>query len=582
REAITMAGIGWLTTITLQRVDAEWIGFGATLACLAVATVVWSLPHLSKASRNVKTLRCTGDRRSRLIQLILRLVCWLTALNLMQAIVWTSLAWQEPSQSRVPVIWNLSIIGFLAITMFWLGSWPAYKPSIVRSVRWIGVHIALITIAGFALLLHSGPLFWLPAVMRLLIASILVAATMLAMVWRTADSTLIQQWRLSLYRGGITASVTAIGCLLTMLCLELIMREENGLPDVPSTLVVVVAIMLGVMAVLSAIFAIWTGPNRKIEASHWLTQFQWSDSRRRLLVHTSQAVAMLAWGHTALCRPELASLGLKTLWPYLVLVIAFVSVGITQWAIRRGDQAIADAMRRTSLFLPLIPVIGFWISGMSWMGNSPIGVQEWRFGGDGVGYAPVLLSASLAYGLMAWRWRQRLPLIATVVLANAALWIGLAQTPGWGFLIHPQAWLIPPAVCGLVIAHWHRHRMNADLLSGIRYGSTLVIYLASTADMLLSEIGRTLWGPVVLILLALIGMAAGAALRIRPFLVLGVAFVFLGTVSMIWHAGRAIDAVWPWWAFGITTGLLLMTGLALIERHKTALTGAISFWKRLS
>ncbi|MEP5992540.1 hypothetical protein, partial [Rhodopirellula bahusiensis] len=47
--------------------------------------------------------------------------------------------------------------------------------------------------------------------------------------------------------------------------------------------------------------------------------------------------------------------------------------------------------------------------------------------------------------------------------------------------------------------------------------------------------------------------------------------VFLGVTSMVWHSTQAIDAVWPWWAFGITTGLLLLTGLAMIEKHRPRL-----------
>ena len=173
--------------------------------------------------------------------------------------------------------------------------------------------------------------------------------------------------------------------------------------------------------------------------------------------------------------------------------------------------------------------------------------------------------------MMSLLWKNGLPRIATVVLANAALWVTLTQVPGWDFITHPQAWLIPPAVCVLLIAHLQRDRLDPAMGSAIRYACTLMIYLSSTADMLLSEIGRSLWGPVILVLLALAGMALGVVLRVKPFLYLGTIFVFLGVTSMVWHSTQAIDAVWPWWAFGITTGLLLLTGLAMIEKHRPRL-----------
>ena len=66
-------------------------------------------------------------------------------------------------------------------------------------------------------------------------------------------------------------------------------------------------------------------------------------------------------------------------------------------------------------------------------------------------------------------------------------------------------------------------------------------------------------------------MAAGVVLRVRPFLYLGAIFVFTGVTSMVWHAQRSIDAVWPWWVFGISTGVCLLAGLMVIEKNKSTL-----------
>ncbi len=66
-------------------------------------------------------------------------------------------------------------------------------------------------------------------------------------------------------------------------------------------------------------------------------------------------------------------------------------------------------------------------------------------------------------------------------------------------------------------------------------------------------------------------MLAGVVLRVRPFLYLGAAFVFLGVTSMVWHAQRVTHSVWPWWAFGISTGLCLLVGLMALEKYKPQL-----------
>jgi hypothetical protein len=156
-------------------------------------------------------------------------------------------------------------------------------------------------------------------------------------------------------------------------------------------------------------------------------------------------------------------------------------------------------------------------------------------------------------------------------LANAALWVVLVQYPSLAFVRHPQFWLIPPAVCVLGVAQLERSRLDRRLLAAIRYGCALTIYISSTADVLLGEIGETLMGPVLLIVVALCGMMAGVIFKTRAFLYLGTLFVLVGVLSMVWHAGRAIDQNWPWWVFGITTGCLILAALMAIEKNKPRL-----------
>jgi hypothetical protein len=160
--------------------------------------------------------------------------------------------------------------------------------------------------------------------------------------------------------------------------------------------------------------------------------------------------------------------------------------------------------------------------------------------------------------------------VVSVGLGNVAWWFTLTQTPGWAFMDHPQLWLIPPAFCVLFAVSKYRETMDDATVAFIRYAAMLTIYLSSTADMLIQQIGVSLMGPIMLVLLSLLGMVAGVILRVRAFLFLGAAFVLLGTVSMVWHANQSLGS-WVWWGFGITTGVLLLVGLTLLEKYKNQL-----------
>jgi hypothetical protein len=50
----------------------------------------------------------------------------------------------------------------------------------------------------------------------------------------------------------------------------------------------------------------------------------------------------------------------------------------------------------------------------------------------------------------------------------------------------------------------------------------------------------------------------------------------LSILSMISHAARAIDHVWPWWAFGILTGLAILALLGLFEKRRNEMLAAMA------
>jgi len=81
-------------------------------------------------------------------------------------------------------------------------------------------------------------------------------------------------------------------------------------------------------------------------------------------------------------------------------------------------------------------------------------------------------------------------------------------------------------------------------------------------------IGTTLWLPMVLAGLSVLGVLAGIMLRVRAFLYLGTSFLLLSIVSMVWHAARSIGEVWPWWGFLFALGVAVFTLFGIFEKKR--------------
>ncbi len=132
--------------------------------------------------------------------------------------------------------------------------------------------------------------------------------------------------------------------------------------------------------------------------------------------------------------------------------LAFGSVGVTEWARRRGDRVIEMTLKQTALYLPLIPMIGFWLTGgfielgntgQDVVGQGLLAQRDWTYVGGKVRYDGLLGIGAVYYLAISAIWKTAAPRITAVVLANAALWVLLIQQPGWGFLASPN--LVDPA-----------------------------------------------------------------------------------------------------------------------------------------
>jgi hypothetical protein len=230
-----------------------------------------------------------------------------------------------------------------------------------------------------------------------------------------------------------------------------------------------------------------------------------------------------------------------------------------QWLQHLGQPIIADPVQRSSLLLPIIPLAGVW-----WIEPESV-PWLWR---DWERYWLLLLTAAGLYGLHGWLRRSIELRALSGTLLLASFWTFLHSQPNLRFLEHPQFWLLPPALATLAFVEVNRRRLDAGVVLAARYGAVLVAYLSSTSEIFLDAFEGQLWQPLLLLGLAVGGVMAGIALQVRAFLYCGVAFTAVALLAMVWHAQQAIGQVWPWWVFGIATGIGLIILLGYFEKNR--------------
>jgi hypothetical protein len=296
-----------------------------------------------------------------------------------------------------------------------------------------------------------------------------------------------------------------------------------------------------------------------------------SDSVRKLAVFAAEAGISMLCAACYFHFPNLFRGILVDWWPIVVFAIALLSAGLGEWMQRVKQPIIGDPILQSSLLLPMIPLAGVWLiqpESAQWLWN------DWGK------YAVLLLSASALYGLHGWI-RNSIPLRALAgMFGLCAFWAFLHSHPDLGFFQHPQFWLLPPSVAALSFAEINRRRLDASVVTATRYIAVLVAYLSSSSEVFLKAFEGQLWQPILLLALALAGVGAGIILRVRAFLFCGVTFTFVALLGMVWHAQQAIGQVWPWWAFGIVTGICLIVFLGYFEKNRPQVVAYLEQFKR--
>ncbi|MFQ5732249.1 MAG: hypothetical protein ACE5KM_09875, partial [Planctomycetaceae bacterium] len=362
-------------------------------------------------------------------------------------------------------------------------------------------------------------------------------------------------WGCTMRSVSVAAGGVGLAALFLVLGTEGLLFAVKQVPISLAQIVVVSVILVGLA---SGLIVLAVAPGRD--------PLRLSERGRMGYVYAAELVASLLFLHIYLTKPALFG-RLRPYWPYIVIGIAYAGVGLGEWFRRLKLRVLSEPLRWTATFLPLLPALAFWTA------FENRGYNE---------YSLILFLIGLAYVVLAmWRGSFGYALAAAFV-GNMALW-SLLHHYGTDFVTRPQLWLIPPALSVLVAGQLNRKRLSDAQLTALRYLCVTIIYVSSTGEMFIAGAGESLRHPMILAALSVAGILAGMLMRIRAFLYLGSSFLFLSIVSMVWHAARTIQHVWPWWVFGIVLGIAILALFGVFEKRRNDVlraVGRLREWER--
>ncbi|HEX5890668.1 MAG TPA: hypothetical protein VFY61_18285 [Pyrinomonadaceae bacterium] len=290
-----------------------------------------------------------------------------------------------------------------------------------------------------------------------------------------------------------------------------------------------------------------------------------SEKGRMKYVYAAEVMLALLFLHIRLTLPWLFTGFLERYWPLVIMAIAYLGVVTSESLRRRKLLVLAQPLERTGVFLPLLPVLGFWLA------SSEVDFSLLLFVVGGLYGLLSILRRSFVFGLMA------------AIAGNGGLWYILHRTDNYQFLQHPQLWLIPIALSALLAAYLNEEDLTEDQMAGIRYLSLVTIYVSSTADIFINGVANSPWLPLILGSFSLAGVFSGIIFRIRGLLLLGSVFLLLSIVTMIWYASANLGWTWLWYVAGIVTGATIIFMFAVFEKKRSEvlrLVEGLKEWER--
>ncbi|HKU74199.1 MAG TPA: hypothetical protein VJR02_09780 [Pyrinomonadaceae bacterium] len=336
--------------------------------------------------------------------------------------------------------------------------------------------------------------------------------------------------------------VIGAGVLALFFCLgtEVRYQLDFGAVLIHPLALITIGLTLVAAVVISVLFAL--SPNHD--------PLSLSERGRMKYVYAGEVMLALLFLHIRLTMPWLFTGFIERYWPLVVMLIAYFGVMTSEALRRRQLLVLAQPLERTGAFVPLLPVLGFWVVSSE------------------VDFSMLLFIVGGLYGLLSILRRSFGFGVVAALAGNAGLWYAFQRTEDYQFLQHPQLWLVPVALSVLIAAYLNEEKLTEDQMTGVRYLSLVTIYVSSTADIFINGVANSPWLPLILGSFSLAGVFAGILFRIRGLLLLGSIFLLLSIVTMIWYASANFGWTWLWYVAGIVTGATIIFMFAVFEKNR--------------
>lgn len=346
-------------------------------------------------------------------------------------------------------------------------------------------------------------------------------------------------WSISALRCIPVTVACMFGSMVFALVIESTAFFQDRSIEISAGSILALSTIFGAAIVMCMVFAIWPARN----------PLRLSTQQLGWYVYAAELFAVMLAIHLRLSMPWLFQGIFERVWPLLVVGIAFLGVALSEIFTRLKRPEIATPFENTGALLPMLPAFGYSFA------PSSINFSLLMFTICGLYAVLCSLRKSILFGALA------------TVAGNVGLWHFIYQR---GIFIdqHPQVWLIPPAVCLLIASSMNRDRLSKSQFVAIRYFAASMIYVSSTADIFINGVAEAPWLPVVLAGISILGIFLGIMFRVRAFLFLGISFLLVSMLTVVWHAAVDMKQTWLWYVCGIAAGMLILAIFAVFEKKR--------------